>query len=155
MLWLILTILAVAALLTWYLFRPYRGLDGQTGRRAREARRQRLAQRLVRTPDDMQLMGDVRGLTLKVPNAKKACRAALESAETTFLTHEAPPLPLPNCDVRSCECSYYAIPGRRSGKDRRTGEDRRESLRFDPEGSDRRSGRDRRRTGQDPWKGRA
>lgn len=155
MFWLILSLLVVVALLAWYFFRPYQGIHERTGRREREARRRRLEQRLVRTPDDMQLMGDVRGLTLKVPDRTKACRAALEIAEKTFLTHEAPPLPLAECDRRSCECSYYAIPGRRSGKDRRSGEDRRESLRFDTEKSDRRSGKDRRRQDQDPWKGRA
>ncbi len=156
MLWIILSILIILALVAWYLFRPVRGVH-ETGstRAGRAARQQRLERRLVRTPEDMQLMGDVRGLTLKVPDRTKGCRAALENAEKTFLTHEAPPLPLPECDRRSCDCSYYAIPGRRTGQDRRTGEDRRESLRFDPDKTDRRTGRDRRRTGHDPWKGRA
>lgn len=155
MLWLILSVVVIAALVAWYLFRPYSGVDAKSRSRAEEsARRERIGKRLVRTPEDMQLMGDVRGLTLKVPDRSKACREALENAEKTFLTHEAPPLPLPQCDRNSCNCSYYAIPGRRSGKDRRTGEDRREGLRFDPDNTDRRTGQDRRRTGQDPWKGR-
>lgn len=154
MLWLILSVLVVAALIVWYLFRPYQGVHDQRGRKAEAARRQRLQQRLVRTPEDMELLGDVRGLTLKVPDRTKACRQALENVEKTYLTHEAPPLPMAGCDQRSCQCSYYAIPGRRSGKDRRTGEDRRESLRFDPDNTDRRSGKDRRRTGYDPWKAR-
>lgn len=155
MLWLILSVIVIAALVAWYLFRPYSGADTMSRSRTEEAaRRERLGKRLVRTPEDMQLMGDVRGLTLKVPDRTKACREALENAEKTFLTHEAPPLPMPQCDRSSCNCSYYAIPGRRSGVDRRTGEDRRESLRFDPDKADRRTGTDRRRTGHDPWKGR-
>lgn len=155
MLWLILSVVVIAALVIWYLFRPYSGADAMSRSRAEEsARRERLGKRLVRTPEDMQLMGDVRGLTLKVPDRTKACREALENAEKTFLTQDAPPLPMPQCDRSPCNCSYYAIPGRRSGKDRRTGEDRRESLRFDPDKADRRTGTDRRRTGHDPWKGR-
>lgn len=155
MFWLILSIVVIIALVLWYLFRPYWGLDGQSGSRAREARNRRLEQRLVRTPEDMQLMGDVRGLTLKIPDRTRACQFALELAEQTFATHDAPPLPMPKCDRRSCQCSYYAIPGRRTGKDRRSGHDRRETLRFDPDKTDRRSGKDRRRTGRDPWSGRA
>lgn len=103
----------------------------------------------------MHEMGDVRGLTLKVPDRTKACAEALKNAEETYLTHDAPPLPLPGCDFNGCECSYYAIPGRRSGKDRRSGVDRRDSIRFDPDKPDRRSGKDRRRGGKDPWQGRA
>lgn len=155
MVWIAVSIAVLAAVFVWYLFRPYQGVESHSSRRAQEARRKRLSQRLVRTPEDMQKMGDVRGLTLKVPDRSRACRPALENAETTFLTHEAPPLPMPGCDRRRCECSYYAIPGRRSGKDRRSGEDRRESVRFDPEAKDRRTGGDRRRGGRDPWKGRA
>lgn len=154
MFWLILSVVAIIALLGWYLFRPHKMGGESAGARA-AARRKRLEHRLVRTPEDMAEMGDVRGLTLKVPDRTKACSAALRDAEKTFVTHEAPPLPLPGCDYSKCQCSYFAIPGRRSGKDRRSGEDRRESIRFDTDKADRRTGRDRRRSGHDPWKGRA
>lgn len=154
MVWLTLGVIAAVALLGWYLFRPHPTAAGGT-RAERAAREERLKLRLVRTPDDMAQMGDVRGLTLKVPDRTKACQAALQNADKTFLTYDAPPLPLQGCDQRKCECSYFAIPGRRSGKDRRSGEDRRQSIRFDTEKTDRRSGQDRRRGGKDPWRGRA
>lgn len=153
MIWIIAAAIAAVAFLGWYLFRPHRGISPSRGQAA--AHRARLQQRLVRTPEDMAEMGDVRGLTLKVPDRTKACAEALQNAEKTFVTHDAPPLPLPSCNYPKCECSYYAIPGRRSGGDRRSGVDRRDSIRFDPEAEDRRSGQDRRRSGKDPWRGRA
>lgn len=152
MFWVIVAIAAAVLLVGWYLFRPHR--VGGDSRREAAKRAERLKHRLVRTPDDMAEMGDVRGLTLKVPDRTKACRPALENADKTYLTFDAPPLPLPGCDYPRCECSYFAIPGRRSGKDRRSGVDRRESVRFDDK-PDRRSGQDRRRGGKDPWRGRA
>ena len=45
----------------------------------------------------------------------------------------------------------YRGPERRSGEDRRTGNTRREEIRFEPGKSDRRSGKDRRR--QSGWDG--
>lgn len=41
----------------------------------------------------------------------------------------------------------YQGPERRSGKDRRKGDERREEIRYEPEKEDRRSGKDRRKQG--------
>lgn len=152
MTWIILGLLA-AAVVGWYLFRPVS--DERLRRSEAKARQQRLEQRLVRTPADMEGLGDVRGLTLRVPDLKKACARARQDNGTTFLTYDAPPIPLPGCDVAECDCAYFAVPGRRSGKDRRSGVERRTSVRFDPDKKDRRSGKDRRRGGTDPWSGRS
>lgn len=152
MTWILLGLL-VAAGLGWYLFRPL-PVD-KRHELAEKERQERLKKRLVRTPSDMEGMGDVRGLTLTVPDLARACVAARRKNGETFLTYDAPPLPLPDCDTADCKCAYYAIPGRRSGKDRRSGVDRRKSVRFDPDKPDRRSGKDRRRGGTDPWSGRS
>lgn len=152
--WLFVIVVLALAALGWYLFRPHRSAEGDPRRDARE-REERLRKRLVRTPADMEGMGDVRALVLTVPDRTKACAAARQAAGESYLTFDAPPLPLPGCNIENCHCSYYAVPGRRSGEDRRSGQDRRASVRFDPGKQDRRSGKDRRRGGTDPWKGRA
>lgn len=154
MLWFGLLLLVLIGALGWYLFRPNADnrADSRPEARAREAR---LEKRLVRTPRDVDQMGDVRGLTLKIPNLAKACDAARKDANKTFVAQEAPPLPLSGCSAELCECSYHAIPGRRSSQERRAGVDRRADLRFEADKSDRRGNGDRRRYAKDKWKGRA
>lgn len=51
---------------------------------------------------------------------KNACDAAKATTGQRFLAAEAPPLPLPDCDGRACECSYKHHKDRRSGSDRRS-----------------------------------
>lgn len=151
-LWLLLVVLLGG--IGFYLFRP-QALGDIGSRRAENARQMRRAQGLIRTPDDLDGMGDVRALTLKVPQISKACNLARSRANQTFRVQDAPPLPFPECREARCECSYYAVSGHRSGKEQRSGEDRRESTRFEPDKTDRRKGRDRRRGSDNPWRGRA
>lgn len=48
------------------------------------------------------------------------CRAALKLRDQAFLSGDAPPLPLPECDRREgCHCSYSNHDDRRGGNDRR------------------------------------
>ena len=48
------------------------------------------------------------------------CRAALKLRDHAFLSSEAPPLPLPECDRREgCHCEYSTHDDRRDGHDRR------------------------------------
>ena len=47
------------------------------------------------------------------------CAAALALSDRRFLSNEAPPLPLPDCDSDSCGCRYAHHGDRRSGDDRR------------------------------------
>ncbi|TCO78118.1 hypothetical protein EV699_12435 [Plasticicumulans lactativorans] len=62
-----------------------------------------------------------------------------------------PPLPVAGCDRAVCVCRFEVIHDRRRG-DRRSGTDRRQSLRFEPSKSDRRAGRERRQ-GARSWEG--
>ena len=51
----------------------------------------------------------------------------------------------------SAEGKDYNGPERRSGKDRRINNDRRDMIRFEPDKDDRRSGKDRRQVKGDMW----
>ena len=79
-----------------------------------------------------------------------ACAAANEIAGTRYLSAEAPTLPLPDCNVVDCQCSFVHYKDRRTGKDRRSP--------FSPAGSpattgrfetERRAGSDRRENSDD------
>ena len=74
------------------------------------------------------------------------CDAARRLQGTRFLSTEAPPLPLPDCDAAECTCRFAHYNDRRSGKDRRTpfgaGGFATGSGRYEEE---RREGKDRRR----------
>ena len=48
-----------------------------------------------------------------------SCEAAKQLATLRFLTGQAPSLPLPECNVRPCECRYSHYTDRRTGLDRR------------------------------------
>ena len=47
------------------------------------------------------------------------CRAAADLEGSRFLCAEAPKIPLPECDARSCGCRYVHYEDRRAGTDRR------------------------------------
>jgi hypothetical protein len=48
-----------------------------------------------------------------------SCEAARQMSSIRFLCKSAPGLPLPQCDVASCNCRYTHYSDRRSGRDRR------------------------------------
>ena len=78
-----------------------------------------------------------------------SCKAGAKCAGLVFNFEQAPRLPLENCDLATCSCVYMGVPDRRSNIEKRSGKDRRFSIRQTP---DRRSGKDRRLV-NDTWKG--
>ncbi len=59
------------------------------------------------------------GISIKF-DEKNACDAAKAIADKRFLSNEAPPLPLPDCDSSNCQCKYAHYDDRRFGdSDRR------------------------------------
>lgn len=79
-----------------------------------------------------------------------ACAAAKALAGERFLASEPPPLPLPDCDAKRCECNFKHYDDRRAGYDRRSP--------FNPNTGasgtgvysvERRQGKDRRKDGND------
>jgi len=81
------------------------------------------------------------------------CAAAHALDGRQFAFEDAPELPLAGCDAPRCPCQYKGLKEHRSYH-RRTQEDRRKEMRYDPAKPDRRSLKDRRRR-FDQWKGRA
>lgn len=57
--------------------------------------------------------------TVAIHPGAGACAAAQELAGKPFSPDEAPKLPLPECDVQECGCSYDADTDRRKGNRRR------------------------------------
>lgn len=81
-----------------------------------------------------------------------ACAGAMTLAERWFEGNSGPRLPLKECPLATtCHCQWVRMPDRRA-EHRRSGHDRRGSVRFD-ERPDRRSGFDRRKDMNDSWKG--
>jgi len=52
--------------------------------------------------------------------SSSACGAALRLRNRKILAVDAPPLPLPNCDRKSCACCYRKLADRRQSEGRRT-----------------------------------
>lgn len=80
---------------------------------------------------------------ISIRSPKGACEAAKQLMGKRFLSREAPPLPLPNCTAKHCQCRYAHHDDRRVG-----GEERRAPFKGEHStGPERRSGRaDRRRS---------
>jgi len=92
------------------------------------------------------------GKTLIVPNPAEACPAVLIIQGQSFRNEDAPRLPLTGCGSTNCKCHYVPAREMRTGKERRSGIDRRSSLRYEPgKPDDRRSGKDRRKHGRYDW----
>lgn len=85
------------------------------------------------------------GKQVAIPPKGQVCQAAKSITSTEFKVDEAPQLPLHECTHKfNCQCKYQLLEDKRSGKERRDGDDRRPVVRYDPENPPRRSGRDRR-----------
>ncbi|MDX1508625.1 MAG: hypothetical protein R3358_10120 [Woeseiaceae bacterium] len=126
----LILLLLLAVLAGWYFLR--RGGDSKPAPAARPDRR-------VSTNTSSKY----HAVAIKFPSY--ACDAAKSIAGKRFLSSEAPPIPLPDCDGRECECTFLHFKDRRTGKDRRSP--------FTPAGfgsgtgnfeTERRAGRDRR-----------
>lgn len=92
------------------------------------------------------------GARFVVPPGTICCDAAKALAGTSFRHGQTPTLPLPECNVGNCPCSFEPHLELRGNRDRRTEQDRRDAIRFDTENGDRRDGEDRRR-GNNSWRG--
>lgn len=77
------------------------------------------------------------------------CRASSRFAGQQFTFEDNPPLPAQGCDSRICQCCLVGLPEQRRYRDRRSGEDRRRSIRIDS--SDRRAERPRRKDDLNSW----
>ena len=56
---------------------------------------------------------------VSVHSYKGSCQAAEGIRGTRFLTNEAPPIPLKNCNADKCHCVYWHHEDRRSGENTR------------------------------------
>jgi hypothetical protein len=81
------------------------------------------------------------GVTIRGKN----CHAVRPYLGKKYAFDRAPSLPLAGCRSRRCRCQYQGLLERRRAE-RRSGVDRRETVRLDGRHPERRSGRDRRRS---------
>lgn len=79
-----------------------------------------------------------------------ACATARQNAGRSYTLAEAPHLPLPGCDNAACGCRFEHLVERRTGNERRHGDERREMARFDA-APDRRTGQHRRHDDHYEW----
>lgn len=86
----------------------------------------------------------------QVPDQAHACAAAIALDGHRVGAESASPTPLPQCDRNDCHCSYRLLPEQRKGP-RRSGEERRELVRFEVKKVDRRKNDGRRK--EDGWTG--
>jgi hypothetical protein len=76
------------------------------------------------------------------------CRASSGLAGKKYPLQQAPELPVPGCDAKSCACRYIGLPERRHRAERRVQVDRRGALRME---MNRRLDRARRRIDKTSW----
>ena len=77
------------------------------------------------------------------------CSSSSRLAGRQYPLDELPPLPVEGCTSVMCECCLVGLSDQRGIPDRRTGQDRRLSLRMDA--TDRRDDRPRRKTDLNTW----
>ena len=92
----------------------------------------------------MRTAGTYRGIKIE-----SHCAASAHVAGREYTFERAPTLPVIGCDMAVCECHYVGLPERRRLADRRSGTDRRHSIRLDSE--DRRAERPRREDDINAW----
>jgi hypothetical protein len=72
------------------------------------------------------------GMVHLVPGADGCCEAAKHQTTARYKAASAPSLPLPECHMPlKCKCTMKPMGERRSGLDRRSGNDKRDSIRFE------------------------
>jgi hypothetical protein len=92
----------------------------------------------------LQRTGQFRGVRIE-----SRCAAAVHLIGREYDFDTAPELPLPGCQAEVCKCGYAGLPERRSGSERRSWTDRRQTVRADS--SDRRAKRPRRKADLAVW----
>ena len=109
---LVVVALLVAAGITFLLLRPPQARNAPPGKASTAPRREPLLQ-------------------IALPETGNCCAAAHKIETRRFQKEHAPPLPLADCSMKAgCHCRYQLVPDRRMG-DRRTGDDKREAIRFE------------------------
>ena len=109
----------------------------------------KLPKKPIRLSPEAQLLklqnaGNFRGVRIEAH-----CRASSHLVGEEFSFDAAPHLPVSGCDTAICECGYAGLPERRHLSERRSGRDRRASMRL--ESDDRRSERPRRKDDINTW----
>ena len=109
----------------------------------------RLPSRQVRPAPDQQLhrlraAGKFRGVRVEAH-----CGASSRFVGRDYEFDDAPHLPASGCDASVCACTYIGLPERRRLADRRSGRDRRGSVRMESE--ERRHDRPRRKRDVSVW----
>lgn len=138
MVWLIVGMLVLGAA-AWWLLR--RGGDSASSTPSRAAPSEKTH---VRGPK-------IWGKKLLIPAGADACQAARGLEGKCFALAKVPSIPLAGCTHANCQCHYEPLPDRRNQLERRSGKDRRPTLRFEPGKSDRRDGLDRREGNRNPF----
>lgn len=77
------------------------------------------------------------------------CRASSTLAGSRFSFEQAPALPVPGCEAVACSCCLVGLPERRRSAERRSGVERRRSVRV--EANDRRNNHPRRAADRNYW----
>ena len=90
-------------------------------------------------------------LQVELPADGNCCDAVREIRESRFEEGEAPSLPLGACTMKGgCRCLYRSVPDRRA-RVRRSQDERRKAIRFDPDKPARRKGHGRRKSERTKW----
>jgi hypothetical protein len=131
MVWLVVCLAAVGA--AWFLLR----------RKQQEAD-------AAPAPERKPKSKPVWGKRIVVPPNGQPCQAVMKISGQCFDLDKVPSLPLPACScAASCLCHYELLTEQRVQPERRSGKERRPSLRFDLDAKQRRSGQDRRYKNKD------
>lgn len=94
------------------------------------------------------------GKCLTIPAGATACAEAHNIEGECFALGKEPKLPLAGCThAIQCRCHLEPVDERRSHIEKRSGTERRPTLRFEPGKTDRRSGHDRREENANPFDG--
>ncbi|MCG2635373.1 MAG: hypothetical protein J4A00_10775 [Gammaproteobacteria bacterium] len=143
MAWLVGLVLLIAGII-WFLSSRRRGVARTVKRVDRSGRSSggRSSLNVLRGS------GNFWGVRIELASPAHACAAVHEYADKQLLINHAPELPLADCTAAVCQCHYVGLEERRVGP-RRTGEDRREGVRFEDGKVDRRQGDRRKRAGWD------
>lgn len=127
---LLLAAVIVVAFLVWYL-----------RRRSQTATARKIVQQSAKPAADR---------LIRFRPGPNACSPARQQAGKQVPAGELPRLPLPGCRAHRCQCRYEESPGRRK-EQRRQQHDRRETVRYEPDGGGDRRQKDRRSEKSDPW----
>lgn len=114
---------------------------------------------LNRTPEDETLTPTPKSQLMKLRKqqglwgyrVESHCRAASGMAGQRFTLDHEPPLPASDCEIGRCRCVLAGLREQRQHIDRRSGFDRRRSMRM--ESAERRAERPRRREDANNWGG--